>query len=98
MDDIKPMLIGGEWNTGSGATFTSQNPATGEINYQVCDASAQDVDLTVGNAQRAASEPSWRQMLPHVRGRLLSKLADVIETRADELAVAQMRENGKVLA
>jgi betaine-aldehyde dehydrogenase len=98
MDDIKPMLIGGEWDTGSGATFTSQNPATGKINYQVCDASAQDVDLTVGIAQRAASEPSWRQMLPHVRGRLLSKLADVIESRVDEFAHAQMRENGKVLS
>jgi len=98
MSDVKPMLIGGEWNTGSGATFTSQNPATGELNYQVCDASAQDVDLAVRSAARAASDASWRQMLPHVRGRLLSKLADVIESRADEFAHAQMRENGKVFS
>jgi len=98
MGDAKPMLIGGKLIAGAGATFTSQNPATGEINYQVCDASAQDVDLTVGIAQRAASEPSWREMLPHVRGRLLSNLADVIESRIDEFAHAQMRENGKILS
>jgi betaine-aldehyde dehydrogenase len=98
MSDVKPMLIGGQWIAGAGATFASQNPATGEINYQVCDASEQDVDLTVGIAQRAASETSWRDMLPHVRGRLLSKLADVIESRIEEFAQAQMRENGKVLS
>jgi betaine-aldehyde dehydrogenase len=97
MGDVKAMLIGGKWITGTGATFNSQNPATGEINYQVCGASAQDVDLAVGIAHQAASEPSWREMLPHVRGRLLSKLADVIESRVDEFAYAQMRENGKVL-
>lgn len=97
MGDAKPMLIGGEWYTGTGAVFTSQNPATGEINYEVCEATEEDVDRAVRDAERAASEAVWRQMLPHVRGRLLSKLADVIESRADELAAAQMRENGKVL-
>jgi betaine-aldehyde dehydrogenase len=97
MSEAKPMLIGGEWSTGSGATFTSQNPATGDINYEVCEATAKDVDRAVRDAERAANETSWRQMLPHVRGRLLSKLADVVESRAADLAVAQMRENGKVL-
>jgi betaine-aldehyde dehydrogenase len=97
MGDAKPMLIGGEWHSGTGASFTSQNPATGETNYAVCEATAQDVDRAVRNAEQAANEASWRQMLPHVRGRLLSKLADVIESRAGELADAQMRENGKVL-
>jgi betaine-aldehyde dehydrogenase len=97
MDNVKPMLIGGDWSTGSGATFASRNPATGEINYQVCDANSQDVDLAVRIAGNAASVSSWRNMLPHVRARLLSKLADIIESRADEFAYAQMRENGKVL-
>ncbi len=97
MDDAKPMLIGGEWKSGSGETFDSQNPATGIINYHVCAASAQDVDLTVAIAERAANESTWRQMLPHARARLLSKLADVIESRVDDFAQAQMRENGKVL-
>jgi betaine-aldehyde dehydrogenase len=97
MSGAKPMLIGGEWNTGTGGIFTSQNPATGEINYEVCEATEGDVDRAVRDAERAASEAVWRQMLPHERGRLLSKLADVIESRADELAAAQMRENGKVL-
>jgi betaine-aldehyde dehydrogenase len=98
MGGAKPMLIGGEWNTGTGATFSSRNPATGEVNYEICEATAQEVDRAVRDSQRAAGDASWHQMLPHVRGRLLSTLADVIESRADELARAQMRENGKVLA
>lgn len=98
MNGAKPMLIGGEWVDDSGAVLESVNPATGQKNYEVCAATAQEVDRTVGVAQHAATEESWRQMLPHARARLLSKLADVIDSRADEFALTQMRENGKVLA
>ncbi len=97
MDDVRPLLIGDEWVNNSGAVLESVNPATGETNYEVCAARSREVSRAVQVAQQAASAATWRQMLPHLRARLLSSLADLIEARGDEFAYAQMRENGKVL-
>ena len=96
MGDAKPMLIGDEWVGDSGAVLESVNPATGETNYAVCAATKKEVDRAVGTAMKAATTPSWRDMLPHLRARLLSGLAELIEARADEFARLQMQENGKV--
>ena len=96
MGNAKPMLIGAEWTRDSGAVLESINPATGQKNYDVSAATAQQVDLAVEAAQQAASAKAWRDMLPHVRSRTLSRLAEVIESRADEFARLQMQENGKV--
>jgi betaine-aldehyde dehydrogenase len=68
------------------------------VNHEVCAADARHVDAAVAVARDAAANPAWRDMLPHRRARLLSKVADVIESRAEDFARAQMRENGKVLA
>ena len=94
----RPMLIGGEWIADSEEAIVSVNPANGQINYEVCAASPRHVDAAVDSARQAAGASSWREMLPHKRARLLAKLADIIETRAEELARTQMLENGKVLA
>jgi betaine-aldehyde dehydrogenase len=98
LNDARPLLIGGEWIAGTGGTLTSVNPATGQTNYAVCAAGAQQVDDAVQAATHAANAATWRSMLPHARARLLVKLADMIESRAEEFARTQMRENGKVLA
>lgn len=97
MGNAKPMLISDQWIKDTGAVLESINPATGQKNYQVDAATEKEVDHAIEAAQQAAAEKSWRQMLPHARGRLLSKLADLIEARADEFARVQMQENGKVL-
>ena len=49
-------------------------------------------------AERAWREPTWRNMLPHLRAKILHKVADLIESRLDELARMQSRDNGKPLA
>jgi betaine-aldehyde dehydrogenase len=98
MAQVKPLLIGGEWVNGSAQTIVSVNPATGEINHEVCAASAQHVDAAVTAARHAAAAPGWREMLPHQRARLLARLADLIEARSEDFAQIQMLENGKVLA
>jgi betaine-aldehyde dehydrogenase len=97
MGHAKPLLIGDQWVTGTGAVLESVNPASGQKNHEVCAATPREVDEAVAVARQAAGARSWRQMLPHARARLLSKLADVIESRADSFARAQMQENGKVL-
>ncbi|MGD2140183.1 MAG: aldehyde dehydrogenase [Burkholderiales bacterium] len=96
MTKAKPMLIGDEWSSNSEAGLKSINPATGQTNYRVCAATAEEVNRAVAVAQQAAADRGWRKLLPHVRARLLSRLADVIESRADEFARVQMQENGKV--
>lgn len=94
----KPLLIGGEWIGDTEDVIVSVNPANGQVNYEVCAAAARHVDAAVKSARLAASAVAWREMLPHQRARLLAKLADIIEARAQDFARTQMLENGKVLA
>ena len=94
----KPLLIGGEWVGDTAEAITSINPATGQVNHEVCAASAQHVEAALQSAQAASSAAAWREMLPHKRARLLAKLADLIEARGEDFARIQMLENGKVLA
>ncbi len=91
------LLIGNEWvNSKSGKTFPTLNPATGEEICQVAEADAQDVDRAVKVA-RAAFQPGspWRRFSAAERGRLLNKLADLVEKHADELARLESLDNGK---
>lgn len=91
-------LVGGERVGGSGRPFTSVDPATGKVNYEVSAAGPEDVAHCVEVASTAVAKPAWRDMRPHDRARILSAIADGIMARSDELAAIQRRENGKVLA
>src|SRR5579863_4686606 len=94
------LLIGNEWvNSKSGKTFPTLNPATGEEICQLAEADAQDVDRAV-RAARAAFQPGspWRRLSAAERGRLLNKLADLIEQNASELARLESLDNGKPYA
>jgi betaine-aldehyde dehydrogenase len=91
-----PFLIGGEWVQYTSSHITHVNPATGEVNYEVCAATEAHIDAAVKSAHEAARQPAWRNMLPHDRARLLNRIADLILERSDLLARCQMVENGKV--
>lgn len=97
-DQVKPLLIGGDWIADTGEVIPSVDPATGRINHEVCAASARHVAAAVETARAAAQAPDWRDMLPHRRARLLAGIADRIEARSEAFARAQMLDNGKVLA
>jgi aldehyde dehydrogenase (NAD+) len=91
------LLINNRWVASiSGKTFPTINPATGEEICQVAEADAADVNLAV-KAARAAfdTKAPWRRMSAADRGRLLNKLADLIEKHADELAMLESLDNGK---
>lgn len=94
--DLKSLLIGDQWLKCDNDPIAVINPATGALNYRVTQATADHVDLAVDNATQAASKSQWKNMLPHHRARLLSRIADGIESAADEMAMLQMIENGKV--
>jgi betaine-aldehyde dehydrogenase len=94
----RDLLIGAEWRQGRGAPFDSINPADGSVAATLSAASAEDVDEAVGVARAAAHAPGWRNMRPHARARLLHALADATAAASEELARAQMVDNGKTLA
>jgi aldehyde dehydrogenase (NAD+) len=90
------LLIDGKWVNGSKA-FDTVNPATGEVLTQIVEASAADVDQAVAAARRAfdAQDGAWRKMSASERGRLIWRLADLIERHIDELAELETLDNGK---
>ncbi|SFH59799.1 aldehyde dehydrogenase family protein [Planctomicrobium piriforme] len=90
------LLIDGEWkNSVSGETFPTYHPATEEKIADVAKANAQDVDLAVKAARKAFETGPWPKMDARDRGRLLNKLADLIEANLDELAALETLDNGK---
>ena len=91
-----PFLIGGQWIQDTPSHITHVNPATGEVNYQVCAGTEEHIDAAVKTAHTAASKAEWRSMLPHKRAEILHKIADLMIERSDLLARCQMLENGKV--
>jgi aldehyde dehydrogenase (NAD+) len=90
------MLIDGEWHDAvSGKTFETINPATGEVIARVAEGDDADIDLAVAAARRAFDSGPWPKMTARERGRLLYRLADLIEKNADELAALETLNNGK---
>src|ERR1700735_4963663 len=79
----------------SGKTFATINPSTGEEICQVAEADAMDVDLAVRAARQAFEHGPWRKMPASERGRLLLRLADLIESHGNELARLEALDNGK---
>jgi len=93
------LLINNQWvDSASGKTFPTVNPATGEVICQVAEADAADVDRAVRAARDAFEHGSWRKTAASERGRLLNRLADLIERHADELARLESLDNGKPYA
>src|ERR1700733_13226897 len=90
------LLINNRWIASeSGKTFATINPSTGEEICQVAEADAADVEKAVKAARAAFEEGPWRKTMASERGRLLNRLADLIEKNADELAQLEALDNGK---
>jgi acyl-CoA reductase-like NAD-dependent aldehyde dehydrogenase len=91
------MFIDGAWRESSdGGTFETVNPVTGETWARVPLGTAQDVDDAVRAARRAFDEGPWSRSTPVQRAGLLRKLGELIGANAEELARAQIQENGKL--
>ncbi|HMG99997.1 MAG TPA: aldehyde dehydrogenase family protein, partial [Terriglobales bacterium] len=90
------LLIDGQWTDGL-KKFDTINPATGEVLTQVVEASPEAVDRAVSAARKAFEDRSgpWRKMSASERGRLIWRLADLVEQHIDELAELETLDNGK---
>jgi aldehyde dehydrogenase (NAD+) len=93
---IQKPFIGGQFVASvEGRTFETVNPATGESIAEVYACTAPDVDRAVQSARTAFESGPWRRLTASERGRLLFKLADLIEENREELAYLESLDNGK---
>lgn len=92
------LYIDGTWRPArDGATFTSTNPYTGEVWAELADAQESDVDAAVRAARAAFDDGPWPDLPGHERGRLLLRLAQILERDAEDLARVESTDNGKLL-
>ena len=90
-------LIGGHDRPASdGMELDVFSPVDGSLLARIAAGTAQDIDEAV-KAARAAFDGAWGKLTATERGRLLMKLASVVEAHADELAILESRDNGKPL-
>jgi len=90
------MLIDGEWvDAISGETFDDIYPATDAVIARVAKGNADDVDLAVSAARRAYDAGDYRKMNGADRGRLLLRIADLMEANIDQLAELETLDTGK---
>lgn len=71
------------------------DPATGQTVAAVAEAESGDVDEAVKSARRAFETGPWSKTSPQDRGKLIWKLADLLESNADEVAELEALDNGK---
>jgi aldehyde dehydrogenase (NAD+) len=92
------LFINNKWvEPADGKTFDTYNPATGEVIAKVAAASAADVDKAVKAARHALDAGPWNTMDAADRGKLMFKLADLIEKNAKDLAALESLNSGKTI-
>ena len=95
---IKPgkLFINGRWvDSVSGKTFDTLNPATEKVITSVAEGDSADIDLAVAAAREAFENGPWKKTDARDRGRILLKIAGLIERNKDELALLDTLDNGK---
>lgn len=91
-------LIGGRHaDAASGKTFACVNPATGETLADVAECGAEDVDRAVGAARRAFDSGAWSRAAPAERKRTLLRLAGLVRSNLEELALLDSLDMGKLV-
>ncbi|MGD0109821.1 MAG: aldehyde dehydrogenase family protein, partial [Rhodopila sp.] len=90
------MLIDGAWvGSASGEVLTVENPARRNTIASIPRGAKADVDRAVNAAQKAF--PAWSKIPPRQRGRLLLRIADMLESKIEDLASIVAEETGNAL-
>ena len=96
MQTYQHFIDGGPVAPAASDYFDTVNPYTGEAWARIAKGTAPDIDRAVAVARAAFA--TWSAMKPSARGKLLMRLADLIERDAAKLAEIEVRDNGKLLA
>src|ERR1700726_4219932 len=92
------ILINGKWvEAVSGKTFPTYNPATGDTLSRVAEGDKEDVDRAVKAARAAFDSGPWSKITPSDRGRMIWRIADLIDKHLEEFAQLESLDNGKPL-
>jgi len=91
------LFLNGEWTDSlSKETLEIINPATEEVIGKVSHARKEDLDLALKGAENAFNE--WKHVSAYDRSKILRKAADIVRSRADQIATLMTLEQGKPLA
>ncbi|MGO3136419.1 MAG: 5-carboxymethyl-2-hydroxymuconate semialdehyde dehydrogenase [Agrococcus casei] len=93
--ELIPHYINGE-RVGSidGDTFDVLDPVTNEPYTKAASGKPADIDAAVAAAKNAFENGPWPKMLPRERSRILHKIADIVESRGDQLAQMESFDSG----
>src|ERR1700750_3174117 len=92
-DGIGHMIDGKSVQSVCGDTFETKSPIDGAVLANVARGNAEDIDRAATAASLAFK--SWRDMAPAMRRKLLHRVADAIEDRADDIAVLECIDTGQ---
>lgn len=96
---VTQLLIGNEWvGSTQGADREIINPADGAVIGTAAEATISDVEETVGAARRGFESDAWQSMTGDARGRLLWRIADLIERNSSDLAALETLDQGQPIA
>lgn len=95
LDFPRTAFIDGKYVSGSGAQFTSINPATDEVLCTISGCNAADVDTAVSKARQAFDQGAWSNLHPSARKDVLIRLCKLITRNRRELAVMESLDSGK---
>ena len=100
MDRLKvgPLVDGTELKEAGGGVAEVVNPATGEVVAEQACCDRHTVGRIVDSSERAFNSPTWQSLSPAERGRLLLKLADLVEAQADKLIELELLDTGKPIS
>ena len=87
------LFIGGSWSRGAGEAIPVLNPATGDEIGVVAHAERSDLDRALEAAEEGFR--TWRKVSAFERYKLMRKAADLLRSRADDIARIMTLEQGK---
>jgi aldehyde dehydrogenase (NAD+) len=91
--------IDGKWTeAASGKRFETYDPYTGEPWARIPECDKADVDRAVEAASRAFETGPWPATTQTARGRIMRRIAQLIEQHAERLAEIEVRDNGKLIS
>jgi phenylacetaldehyde dehydrogenase len=95
----QPLLIDGDWVfAGDGAESDVFDPSSGSVISQAAMATPADTERAVAAARAAFAGCAWTGLTPAERGKILWRVADLLEENADEVAELEMLDAGKPFA
>ena len=89
------LLINGKWrDASSGETMATSDPTTETVITQVAKASPEDANAAIDAAYTAFEEGPWGKMHHEERAKVLFRMADLLDERADDFAVREAMDMG----